>query len=62
MLFPSHDLKGSTPHHKMTFFNDDLCPSDYLTDDEIDELNDKLDRQDLENSIPDAAERNRYLT
>ena len=46
----------------MTFFNDDLCPSDYLTDDEIEELNENLDRQDLENSIPDAAERNRYLT
>jgi hypothetical protein len=46
----------------MTFFNDDLCPSDYLTDDEIEELKDKLDLQDYENSIPDAAERNRYLT
>ena len=46
----------------MTFFNDDLCPSDYLTDDEIDDLNENLDRQDLENSIPEADERNRYLT
>ena len=46
----------------MTFYDDDFCELDVLTDDEIDELNENLDRQDLENSIPDAAERNRYLS
>ena len=46
----------------MTFYADDFCELDVLTDDELDELNENLDRQDLENSIPDAAERNRYLT
>ena len=46
----------------MTFYDDDFCELDVLTDDEIDELNENLDRQDLELSIPDAAERNRYLT
>ena len=46
----------------MTFYADDFCELDVLTDDELDELNENLDRQDLEFSIPDAAERNRYLS
>ena len=46
----------------MTFYDDDFCELDVLTDDEIDDLNENLDRQDLEFSIPDAAERNRYLS
>ena len=46
----------------MTFFEDDLLPCEYLTDDEIAEQNEILELQDYENSIPTAAERNRSLT
>ena len=48
-------------------FDDDLMPSDFidpwppLSDEEIEERERQADWEDLQKSIPDAAERNRNL-
>ena len=48
-------------------FDDDLMPSDFidpwppLSDEEIEERERQADWEDLQRSIPDAAERNRNL-
>ena len=39
----------------------DLLPEDYMTEQELQELMKERDAQDMEQSIPDAAERNRNL-
>lgn len=39
----------------------DLLPEDYMTEQELQELMKERDDQDMEQSIPNAAERNRKL-
>ena len=39
----------------------DLLPEDYMTEQELQELMKERDAQDMEQSIPSAAERNRNL-
>ena len=39
----------------------DLLPEDYMTEEELQELMKERDAQDMEQSIPSAAERNRNL-
>jgi|TARA_R100000479_G_scaffold103976_1_gene51891 hypothetical protein len=40
---------------------DDLLPSEYLTEDELKELQDQSDYDDLQASIPTVQERNQLL-
>ena len=39
----------------------DLLPEDYMNEEELQELMKERDAQDMEQSIPNAAERNRNL-
>lgn len=39
----------------------DLLPEDYMNEEELQELMKERDAQDMEKSIPNAAERNRNL-
>ena len=48
-------------HNPNNIDTSDLLPEDYMNEEELQELMKERDAQDMEKSIPNAAERNRNL-